>query len=238
MVTTSERNRAAKEDRQYALPALSGNVRSLELDRNLILTEELAEIPKEYTTLTQRLFLSPASGQPGVVVFTGVDSRADSSAVCANVARLLAFQTGMSVCLVDINNQRPNMPCVDGVNAAGPGLTDALARPGRVREVACNLSGTLWCLSSNRPSEETLPLVTSAKVGELAARIRSEFRYALIACPPVVSEPASIPICIAGDATVLVIGSKSKRTPAFEAMKLLTSMKIQLAGAVHEQPRR
>jgi Mrp family chromosome partitioning ATPase len=191
---------------------------------------EAASIPKQYYGLTQRLFISRASGQPSVVAFTAVDWSAGSRTVCANVATALSIQTEMSVCLIDVNIQRPDLP-----KARSPGLgglREALSQPSQVREVARHVAGTLWVLASSGSADESLGLFTAARFGELMGSIRSQFRYALIACPPIVSEPAAIPMCGTADTSVLVIGSKSKRADSEKAMRVLHSMRIQLAGAV------
>jgi Mrp family chromosome partitioning ATPase len=169
---------------------------------------------------------------PSVISFTGADWLAGSRVVCAHVAKALAIQTEMPVCLVDANIQRPEMP---RAVTSMPGLAEALLQPDQVREAASHVSGSLWTLSSNRNAEEILPLLTSSRFSELMNAIRSAFRYALITCPPIGSEPAAIPMCAAADTTVLVIGSKSKRADGERAMRVLNSMRIPTAGAVLEK---
>jgi hypothetical protein len=58
----------------------------------------------EMLQLVQRLFLAPAPMSTKRVMFCGID-RNHSSHVCANAGRILARQTGATVCLVDANIQ-------------------------------------------------------------------------------------------------------------------------------------
>ena len=58
----------------------------------------------EMLQLVQRLFLAPAPMSTKRVMFCGIDSN-HSSHVCANAGRILARQTGATVCLVDANVQ-------------------------------------------------------------------------------------------------------------------------------------
>jgi Mrp family chromosome partitioning ATPase len=232
MAKAVELHPAAEEKAHWSLPSILKDIRDGKVDTNPLTAVEAASIPKQYYGLTQRLFISRASGQPPVIAFTGVDWSAGSRVVCSNVARALAVQTEMPVCLIDVNLQRPDVP---RTLSASPGLTEALLQPNQVREVARHVSGSLWALSSNRNADETLRLLTSSRFGELMGTIRSEFRYAVIACPPISSEPAAIPMCGTADTTVLVIGSQSKRADGERAMRVLNSMRIQIAGAVLER---
>jgi Mrp family chromosome partitioning ATPase len=216
----------------WSLPGILKDIRERKVDTNPLLDVEAAYIPKEYYGLTQRLFISRASGQPQVVAFTSVDSSVSSRVVCANVARALAVQTELPVCLVDPNAQRSDLASAP---PSLPGLTEALLQPSQVMEFTRHVAGSLWALGSNRNGDETLPLLTSSRFGEVMATIRSEFRYALIACPPISSEPAAIPMCGSADTTVLVIGQKSNRSDGARAMRVLNSMRIQIAGAVLER---
>jgi Mrp family chromosome partitioning ATPase len=58
----------------------------------------------EMLQLVQRLFLAPAPVITKRVMFCGIDTN-HSSHVCANAGRILARQTGATVCLVDANVQ-------------------------------------------------------------------------------------------------------------------------------------
>jgi hypothetical protein len=58
----------------------------------------------EMLQLVQRLFLAPAPVSTKRVMFCGIDAN-HSSHVCANAGRILARQTGATVCLVDANVQ-------------------------------------------------------------------------------------------------------------------------------------
>jgi hypothetical protein len=58
----------------------------------------------EMLQLVQRLFLAPAPMSTKRVMFCGIDAN-QSSHVCANAGRILARQTGATVCLVDANVQ-------------------------------------------------------------------------------------------------------------------------------------
>jgi Mrp family chromosome partitioning ATPase len=223
----------ATTDRLKYLPAgVLGPLSDIKVESQGILQDGAESIPKELIKLVHRLFLVPAAVQRQVIAFVGCDESANAHSMCADTARVLALQTGRSVCILDLNEQRPATPRVLGLGSAGTELAEALLRPVAVREIARNVGDNLWSLSSASSPQRTLPLVTSRRFGDLVSKVRSEFHYALIVGPPVTSASASIAMYASADATVLVLGSKSKRISALETVRLLRSMEINVAGAV------
>ncbi len=192
-------------------------------------------------SLTHRLFLTPSVAGRRITAFVGCDGTTDVLSVGSKVASLLAFQTGKSVCFLEIRDQRRAGPRLLGANAAESNLANALLRPEAVLDLARNLGGNIWALSARTSDTQTLRLLTSARFGALISQIHANFHYAVIAAPSLLAEKASIPLCAAADATVVVLGDATQRTRAVETIQLLRSMEILIAGAVLEQkshPRR
>ena len=69
---------------------------------------------EELVKLVQTVFLLPGKESPKVVVFTGAESAAGCSSICAGAAEALAAHVEEPVCLVDSNLRYPSLALVHG----------------------------------------------------------------------------------------------------------------------------
>src|SRR5579862_5088756 len=108
---------------------------------------------EELIGLAQRLFLAAdgkADSCPRQVVFCGIDETDGTSALCAQLGRILASQVSSHVCVVDANVRAPNMHRLlraEGQN--GQTSPQAGAPPQLLQQIASNL----WLISGHPGAE-------------------------------------------------------------------------------------
>jgi capsular exopolysaccharide synthesis family protein len=207
-------------------PAISGNGRKRGLDLDAVSREERMK-------LVQRLFLSPGSQAPRLVVFCGVETGDGSSWVCARASETLASQVKASVCLVDANLRTPFLHQhfrTDNLL----GLADAVHQSGPVRNFAHQLNGgNLWLITCGLRTTDPHSLLTSDGLRSRLAELRAEFDYVLVDGPPVNLYADTALLGKLGDGVVLVVQANSThREAARKAMESLASANVTVLGAV------
>ena len=102
---------------------------------------------EELVKLVQTVFLLPGDNSPRVVVFTGAESAAGCSSICAGAAEALAANVDEPVCLVDSNLRYPSLHLCLGVEN-NKGLGEALAGSEPIQDYVRKLPGDSMCLLS------------------------------------------------------------------------------------------
>lgn len=188
---------------------------------------------EELVKLVQTLFLLPGKTSPKVVVFTGAESAAGCSSICAGVAEALAAHVEEPVCLVDSNLRYPSLHLCLGVENSR-GLSEALVNPEPIREYARKIpGGELWLLPSGLSSSPMLGMRNSSRLAARVAELRGEFPFVLMDSPPVNLYSDAISLGQSADGVVLVVSANSTRKEA--ARKAKESLEIagaRLLGAV------
>jgi len=183
--------------------------------------------------LVQRIFLSPAQGQPRLVVFAGVEHGNGCSGTAASVADTLAETAPGRVCLVEANFRSPGLPALFGTTNHY-GLTEALRENAPIRSIAKPVSNErLWLLSSGSLAADSPSLLTSERLKVRFAELRSEFDYAIVDAPPMTPYSDAIALGKQSDGVVLVLEAEStRREAASAAADNLRSAQIEILGAV------
>lgn len=210
----------------------------MELEPDLEPQWPINQFPGEFTRLSHRLFLNLAASERKVVAFIGCDKHAPTSSVCRTASQMLAFETGKSVCMIDIVERSPASPrLLEGKRdrSAISELEEALLRPEAVRKIAHNLGKNLWSVPATQDGSPDLPPFSNASIAELTNQIRAQFDYAMIAAAPLALNPSSIALCAASDGVVVVLDGQTTRTAAEETVHLLKGLDIPIAGAVLDQ---
>jgi protein-tyrosine kinase len=187
---------------------------------------------EELMKLVQRVFLLNHS-ERRVVVFTSVESGAGCTSICGGAGGVLDAQVDGPVCLVDANLRRPALHSCFGTENL-KGLTDAVFKPGPIREFVQKLpGGNLWLLPCG---SMTSRLSTTIKAEQLQARISElskEFAYVLIDSPAVNEYPDAILLGKLTDGVVLVLESNVTRRQVARIVKEdFESAKVRLLGVV------
>ena len=188
---------------------------------------------QELLNLVHRLFLFGQRGAPRAVVFTGVGRGTGCTTVCAGAGAALDEQVDRDVCIVDGNLRSPLLHQHFGVDNS-KGLTDAIARPGRIRDFARQVrNGKVWLLSSGSIAMPMPVLLSGSKLAERIREIRNEFKYVIIDAPSVNDYTDAILLGQMSDGVVLVLGSNStRREVARRAKEHIESANVPVIGAV------
>lgn len=188
---------------------------------------------EELVKLVQTVFLMPGDKSPKVVVFTGVDSAAGCSSICAGAAEALAAHVTEPVCLVDSNLRFPSLHLCLGVENS-KGLGEALSNPEPIREYVRKLPGEApWLIPSGLVSSPLVGMMNSSRLAARISELRQEFRYVLMDSPPVNIYSDAISLGQSADGVILVLSANSTRKEA--ARKAKESLEIagaRLLGAV------
>jgi len=109
-----------------------------------------------------------------------------------NLAGTMAKAGQIRVLLIDADLRRPAVASMLGFkNYDGPGLVDAILRPGRNLEHSiCQLERfNLSVVTTRRPEADAYDILASGAMGELIRDARQRYDYVLLDCPPVLPAP-------------------------------------------------
>jgi receptor protein-tyrosine kinase len=183
--------------------------------------------------LVQRIFLQPGRQPPRMVVFAAIDPGNGCSQIAASAAETLAANVPGSVCLVEANFRSPRLHTMFGTTNYH-GLTDALLEPGSIRSFikpVCNQSLSL--LSSGPLAADSANLLSTERMRERTAELRSEFDFVIVDAPPVSRYTDAIALGKLSDGMVVVLEAESTRREAARmAVVNMRSERIQVLGAV------
>lgn len=193
----------------------------------------LAVSREESMKLVQHLFLLPGSEAPRIVVFCGVESGNGASWVCLHAGEMLTSQVQSSVCLVDANLHTPFLHEYFRTDALC-GFTDAILRPGPIRDFAYPLNGgNLWLLPCGSLPSDPHGLLNSERLRSRIAELRAEFSYVLIDGPPVNLYADTPLLGKLADGVVLVVQANStRREAAKKAIDSLEFANVRVFGTV------
>jgi protein-tyrosine kinase len=191
---------------------------------------------EELTKLAQRIFLQPGADSPRVVVFTASESGNGCSSICACAAELLAGQVSGTVCLVDANLRHPGLHEQFAVENHF-GLADALQGTEPLLNYARSMSrSNLWLVSCGSAPEAALPLLSSDRMRQRIAELRSGVEYVLIDASAMnVSNDATV-LASAADGVVMVLkANSSRRETVRKAVQDMQAAHVRVLGAVLNQ---
>jgi polysaccharide biosynthesis transport protein len=186
--------------------------------------------------LVERLFLrrTPA---PRMVVFASVDHGSGCSQVAVLTAKTLTAMASGGVCLVEANFHSPALPRILGTTNYS-GLSDALRGPGEIASFAKPVwKQGLWLLSSGRKTADSAALLTSERMTQRSAELRSAFEFVIVDAPPLAHHPEATALAELSDGVVLILEAGSTRRKAARAAveNLRASGTAVLAAILNKQ---
>lgn len=192
---------------------------------------------EESFKLVQNIFLLQGEIVARVVVFAGIDSGDGCSAICARAANSLASLRLGTVCLVDANVRAPSLPEYFGVDNHH-GLTDALSKPGAIREFTKVIGPDNLSLLSRGSLASKSPCLLNGEIMKARiAELRKEFDYVLIDSPPLNTYSDGVTVARLADGLVLVLEvHTTRREAASKVRENLRAAQIKVLGAVLLQP--
>jgi Mrp family chromosome partitioning ATPase len=185
----------------------------------------------ETLKLVQELFLFANSHAPRAVVFSSVQANG-SSEICWRTGAVLAAQGCGSVCLVDGNLHSPVLHQLAGIRQF-PGLTEATAKPGAIRDFAVGLAGGPWLVPAGSYPKENRQMFASDRLRSRIKELREEFAYVLIDTAPISSTRDAVLLGQMTEGVVLVLeANTTRKETARLAKETLESANVRLLGAV------
>jgi capsular exopolysaccharide synthesis family protein len=182
--------------------------------------------------LVRTLLTMPDLQSARMLAFCAVETGNGCTWVCSRTAETLAAQISGTVCLVDCNLRSPSLHEVFGIANHSNGLSDAVGRPGRARELVTRVSENLGIISSGSPASG-LTLTKVAAVRAALEELRSIFDYVLLDLPAVNTGIDAIQLAQLSDGTILVVEAHSTNRNAAQAAELaLRNAGVRLLGAV------
>jgi Mrp family chromosome partitioning ATPase len=182
----------------------------------------------EMLQLVQRVFLAPGTIAPRRVMFCGIDKN-NSSEVCASAGRVLAEQTGSTVCLVDANvRNSPLSKLFD--------LDEKKSTFGRLapwREQCLYVSKNLFVAGTGVLGGSHGGLAPSSEMRDRIVALSSSFEYLLFDAPGASTSADTALLGQVAGSVVLVLEAKStRRVEAKKVKERLEMANIRILGAV------
>jgi Mrp family chromosome partitioning ATPase len=187
---------------------------------------------EELVKFIQRLFWSPGSKAPQVVVLSGLEPQNGSSWVATCASEVLAACVDGSVCLVDANLCCPSVHEHFGVTNHH-GFTDAVLGSGPLRQFTNRLSRNLWLLTSGSVSADNNPLLTSDRLRSRFQELRAEFDYVLVESAAAALNTDAMVLGQLADGMVLVLEAHATRRDVAQNVKEdLVRANVRMLGTV------
>jgi hypothetical protein len=182
----------------------------------------------EMLQLVQRVFLAPATIAPKRVMFCGIGNN-NSSDVCASAGRVLAEQTGSTVCMVDANVRDARLSRMFDLDRKNAGFGKLVPWREQCMYVSPNLFvGGNGILGGNQGG-----LAPSSEMRERILALSSSFEYLLFDAPGANTSADTALLGQVAGYVVLVLEAKSTRkVEARKAKQRLEMANIRILGTV------
>lgn len=182
----------------------------------------------EMLQLVQRIFLAPATIAPKRVMFCGIDTN-NSSNICASAGRVLAEQTGSTVCMVDANVHDAPLSKLFDLDRRNAGYGKLAPWREQCKYVGPNLFvGGTGILSGAQGG-----LAPSSEMRERILALSSGFEYLLFDAPGANTSADTALLGQVAGYVVLVLEAKSTRkVEARKAKERLEMANVRILGTV------
>jgi polysaccharide biosynthesis transport protein len=194
-----------------------------------------SQMSEAFRALRTSLLLSQAGHPPQVILVTSALPREGKTTAAANLAVTLA-QLGDSTVLVDADLRKPGVGRL--LNMTGgkyAGLSSYLAGVSSL-DLVCVPHPTipnLVAIPTGPLPPNPADLLSSAKLSEAIAELRTKFKFIVIDSPPVMAATDAVILSVKCDGVLLVVRSGETPKEAFTRTRdLLTSVKCHLLGVV------
>jgi polysaccharide biosynthesis transport protein len=197
-------------------------------------------LPKSQTSeafraLRTALLLSQAEHPPQVILVTSALPREGKTTAAANLAVTLA-QLGDSTVLVDADLRKPGVGRLLNLNGGKyAGLSSYLAGASSLDLVTVphpeipNLAAIPTGPLPPNPAD----LLSSHKLTEAIAELRSKFKFVVVDSPPIMAATDAVILSVQTDGVLLVVRSGETAKEAFTRTRdLLNSVKCRILGVV------
>src|SRR5271163_85546 len=194
-----------------------------------------SQMSEAFRALRTSLLLSQPGRPPQVILVTSALPREGKTTAAANLAVTLA-QLGDSTVLVDADLRKPGVGRL--LNLAGgkyAGLSSYLAGVSSLDLVTVPHPDIphLAAIPTGPLPPNPADLLSSHKLAEAIAELRTKFKFVVIDSPPVMAATDAVILSVQCDGVLLVVRSGETPKEAFTRTRdLLTSVKCHLLGVV------
>jgi succinoglycan biosynthesis transport protein ExoP len=213
-------------------PVIAGNEGRAELISHNMPQSQMSEA---FRALRTSLLLSQADHPPQVILMTSALPREGKTTAAVNLAVTLA-QLGDKTLLVDADLRKPGinraLSLVDGKHAglssylAGVSSLDLITVP---HPAITNLAAIPTGPIPPNPAD----LLSSRKLTELIAELRTRYKFVVIDSPPIMAATDAVILSVVVDGVLLVVRSGETPKEAFTRTRdLLAGVKCHMLGVV------
>ena len=194
-----------------------------------------SQMSEAFRALRTSLLLSQAGHPPQVILVTSALPREGKTTAAANLAVTLA-QLGDSTVLVDADLRKPGVGRL--LNMTGgkyAGLSSYLAGVSSLDLVSVPHPSipNLVAIPTGPLPPNPADLLSSSKLTDAIAELRTKFKFVVIDSPPVMAATDAVILSVQCDGVLLVVRSGETPKEAFTRTRdLLTSVKCRLLGVV------
>jgi capsular exopolysaccharide synthesis family protein len=220
--------------RQGMLQSLSGNGhdRRIELVAQHLPKSQMSEA---FRALRTSILLSQADHPPQVILVTSALPREGKTTAAANLAVTLA-QLGDSTVLVDADLRKPGIGRLLNLGSGKyAGLSSYLAGVSSLDLVSVPHPAipNLVAIPTGPLPPNPADLLSSHKLADAIAELRTKFKFIVIDSPPVMAATDAVILSVLADGVLLVVRSGETPKEAFTRTRdLLLSVKCRILGVV------
>jgi succinoglycan biosynthesis transport protein ExoP len=213
-------------------PAANGHEKRIELVAQHLPKSQMSEA---FRALRTAILLSQADHPPQVILVTSALPREGKTTAAANLAVTLA-QLGDSTVIVDADLRKPGVGRLLNLGSGKyAGLSSYLAGVSSL-DLVCVPHPTipnLVAIPTGPLPPNPADLLSSHKLADAIAELRTKFKFIVIDSPPVMAATDAVILSVLTDGVLLVVRSGETPKEAFTRTRdLLNSVKCRILGVV------
>ncbi len=193
-----------------------------------------SQMSEAFRALRTALLLSQADHPPQVILVTSALPREGKTTAAANLAVTLA-QLGDRTLLIDADLRKPGIGRLLSLGSGNAGLSSYLAGVSSLDLVTIQHPAipNLSAIPTGPLPPNPADLLSSHKLLEALAELRTKFKFIVIDSPPVMAATDAVILSVKADGVLLVVRSGETPKEAFTRTRdLLLSVKCHLLGVV------
>jgi polysaccharide biosynthesis transport protein len=194
-----------------------------------------SQMSEAFRALRTSILLSQADHPPQVILVTSALPREGKTTAAANLAVTLA-QLGDKTVLVDADLRKPGVGRLLNLTTGKyAGLSSYLAGASSLELVTVPHPAipNLAAIPTGPLPPNPADLLSSHKLSDAIAELRSKFKFVVIDSPPIMAATDAVILSVQTDGVLLVVRSGETPKEAFTRTRdLLTSVKCRLLGVV------
>jgi len=210
----------------------NGHSRHVELVAQHLPKSQMSEA---FRALRTALLLSQAGSPPQVILVTSALPREGKTTAAANLAVTLA-QLGDRTLLIDADLRKPGIGrLLNMTSGKYAGLSSYLAGVSSLELVTVQHPAipNLSAIPTGPLPPNPADLLSSHKLADAIAELRTKFKFIVIDTPPVMAATDAVILSVQADGVLLVVRSGETPKEAFTRTRdLLVSVKCRLLGVV------